>query len=385
MKNTLKKYLLLGIFTLSLVIAHPFRTTLVHADVLPEGKKNVPVCAVLMGIDQLPKLTIFARETGPVLQSSKVWIVKNNDCIDVSYKFNTLELYAVDASYGATILEKQPTYDPVNDPKAYKANLQVDVKDQLVDLSSKLEYVHNEYSVAGVDNQKHQLVLVFVDSKSNLMIGDAFPTIPTGLDDHIQNSTSIFSDVAMGSTYYDALSYLKSLGVVCGYADGRYRSGAHINRAEFTKIVVEATRTTADNGLCMEGFANADGSYKNLFTDVLAPQGNEQPLWYLNYICYAKTEHLINGYADGSFKPNDEINFAEAAKILANAFQLGADFPANQVWYKIYVDVLAYQKAIPTTIKQFNQKITRGEMAEMVYRLKAGKTNLASQSYATLQ
>lgn len=48
MKIELKKYLLLGILALSLVVAHPFGTTLVHADVLPEGKKNVQVCAVLM-------------------------------------------------------------------------------------------------------------------------------------------------------------------------------------------------------------------------------------------------------------------------------------------------------------------------------------------------
>lgn len=216
------------------------------------------------------------------------------------------------------------------------------------------------------------------------MIGDAFPTIPTGIDDHIQNSTPIFTDVAQGSTYNDALSYLKSLGVVSGYADGSFKTGAHINRAEFTRIVVGAIRTSPDNGLCAETLANPDGSYKNLFTDIPVPKINA-PLWYFDDVCYAKSEHLINGYADGSFKPNEDINFSEAAKILTNGFQLFADSAANQIWYKIYVDVLAYQKAIPLTIKSFNQKITRGEMAEMVYRLKAGKTNLPSQSYATLQ
>ena len=195
-----------------------------------------------------------------------------------------------------------------------------------------------------------------------------------------------FTDVTVRSTYYDAVSYLKNEGIISGYEDNSFKPYATINRAEFTKIIVGATRTTPDNGLCLESYAKADGTYNNLFTDItIGAVGTNA--WYVDYIWYAKDHILINGYPDGSFKPDETINFVEAAKILGKAFNI---VPANsqtastQPWYKNYVEVLANYKAIPTTITKFDQKITRGEMAEMAFRLKAGNTSLDSQTYANL-
>ncbi len=46
---------------------------------------------------------------------------------------------------------------------------------------------------------------------------------------------------------------------------------------------------------------------------------------------------------------------------------------------------LAKLKAIPTSILRFDQKITRGEMAEIVYRLKTGNNDKAGASYESLR
>jgi len=53
-------------------------------------------------------------------------------------------------------------------------------------------------------------------------------------------------------------------------------------------------------------------------------------------------------------------------------------------WYKRYVDGLAYAKAIPVSLKRFDQNINRAEMAEMVTRLRTTDFAQNSQDYPTL-
>lgn len=191
-----------------------------------------------------------------------------------------------------------------------------------------------------------------------------------------------FTDVKDNSTYYDALVNLKARGIVSGYPDGSFRPDNLITRAEFTKIIVGAVRTTPEDGSCMKAYTTGgiDGSFSNMFTDVISASQE----WYLDYICYAKDKEWINGYTDGSFKPAANISFVEAAKIITLAFGLGAD-GSKEPWYRIYVDLLAMQNAIPTTIVRFDQQITRGEMAEMAFRLKSENTSLSSHTYADLK
>jgi hypothetical protein len=90
-------------------------------------------------------------------------------------------------------------------------------------------------------------------------------------------------------------------------------------------------------------------------------------------------------------KPGNEINFTEAAKIIVNAINKDdsgghgqLDIPSGTVWYEGYVRALASHNAIPTSITSFDQKITRGEMAEMIWRLKTNTTTKESQTYEKL-
>src|SRR3989344_8997908 len=54
-----------------------------------------------------------------------------------------------------------------------------------------------------------------------------------------------FLDVSPLHPAYPAVEYLKSTGVLQGYADGTFRPDAKVNRAEATKIIV-APRVTAE-------------------------------------------------------------------------------------------------------------------------------------------
>ncbi len=173
-----------------------------------------------------------------------------------------------------------------------------------------------------------------------------------------------FDDIQSTHINKEAIQYLKEKNVIQGYGDNTYKSENRINRAEFVKIVVASQ------------VANPMGS--DCFTDV-----NKE--WFAKYVCAAKRMGIIKGYDDGSFKPSEFINFAEASKIVTTALGVKAD-PAgtNREWFAGFVNGLAEKKAIPSTVQFFDKDLSRGEMAEMIWRLKAKKTDKVSQTYEGL-
>jgi len=158
---------------------------------------------------------------------------------------------------------------------------------------------------------------------------------------------------AAGHPYETAIRYLAQRQIVRGYPDGSYQPDATVNRAEFTKILVGAV-------LGEEPASSASAC----FPDVGAGD------WFSSYVCYAKQNGYIGGYPDGTFKPADPINLAEAAKILVNTLSVfQGDTPADP-WYRPYITALQNQSYIPDTLKAFGQNVTRGEMAEFIWRIK---------------
>ena len=111
------------------------------------------------------------------------------------------------------------------------------------------------------------------------------------------SSKNDFSDVSADKWYNNAVSTLSNMGVIGGYADGTFRPDAPISRAEFAKIAVSFTQN------------NGSATY-NYFTDVKTTD------WFAPYVTAAKDAGLIEGYSDGSFKPESKITRAEACAIV---------------------------------------------------------------------
>jgi len=181
-----------------------------------------------------------------------------------------------------------------------------------------------------------------------------------------------FKDVGANHANANAIAYAKAEGIVEGYADGTFKPDAEINRAEFVKILMGSRDD--DPKMCKIA----------PFPDI------DQSAWYASDIHEARCDGLVGGYSDGTFRPATDINFAEAAKIIVKAFGLEASttIPACETsdcpWYRDYVMILEAHAAIPVSIGSLDVKITRGEMAEMIWRLKAGVTDLQSKTYDEL-
>jgi hypothetical protein len=175
-------------------------------------------------------------------------------------------------------------------------------------------------------------------------------------------ASAAFTDVSDSHLHAEAILYVQENGIVSGYEDGTYRPDNKINRAEFTKIIVEAT-------------GGADAS-----TDCFPDVAKE---WFATFVCTAKARGIVGGYADGTFKPGDEINAVEGAKIIVNGFAL--DKPAvGGAWHAPFMLALEAEGAIPADLDALGQTLTRGQMAEIIYRLHARVSTKPSKTYAQL-
>lgn len=111
------------------------------------------------------------------------------------------------------------------------------------------------------------------------------------------NSTqsNSLSDVTRGQWFNHAVSTLSSMGIVKGHNDGTFAPNAPITRAEFAAIAARFDDK------------NTDTSSK--FTDIASH-------WAKNEIGIAANKGWINGYPDGTFRPNQYITRAEAMALV---------------------------------------------------------------------
>lgn len=195
-------------------------------------------------------------------------------------------------------------------------------------------------------------------------VADSKPSIPqakppTPLPTAPQNQNGSFKDVTSSNPYFKAIEYVKAQGIVKGYAREIYKPTQTINRAEFIKIIVQAAfNYNIDNDTSSEKLSLSGLTFSDLTSGA----------WYNPYLRQAVQHKLISGYSDGTLRPEGKISYAEAAKIIVLAF--GYKYGTNALWYRPFTDVLTMKKAMPSSIKDYSQKLTRGEMAEMIYRLK---------------
>jgi len=173
-----------------------------------------------------------------------------------------------------------------------------------------------------------------------------------------------FPDVSTNHPHAEAINYVKAQGIVAGNPDGTFKPDLNISRAAFTKIVVETYFSAGDINACGDGVTS--------FSDV------DTAAWFAPYVCVAANKNLISGYPDGTFKPGENINVVEAAKIIS-AHRKGTQ--TGSPWFKPYLDDLSEAGAIPTQINAVDQKVTRGLMAEMIHRLDAKITSKSSKMF----
>lgn len=158
-----------------------------------------------------------------------------------------------------------------------------------------------------------------------------------------------------------ALNTADHYAYLMGYPDGTVRPGGSITRAEATTIFFR---------LLTEESRSQFWATENRYSDVSTGQ------WYNNAVSTMTRAGIVNGYPDGTFRPNAPITRAEMAKIIALFAKLDktADrFPdAAGHWAEAYIRLAAgngWIEGYPDGTFRPNQSITRAETVTMIDRV----------------
>ncbi len=202
----------------------------------------------------------------------------------------------------------------------------------------------------------------------------ATPTI-TGATNTQPTASPIFTDVADTNPHYFAISQIKNDGFIKGYPDGTFKPDATVTRAEALAILLKAAGITAEKSVV-----------KLPFSDV------KDDSWFYSSIQKAFALKKAKGFEDGTFKPLNPVTLPEAfalafsflnidtsKTIVEGTIYQGLD---SKAWY---AKNLQYAKntfilsptllsSSTTGIFSADYKITRAELAEIIFRTRQVKT-----------
>lgn len=127
-----------------------------------------------------------------------------------------------------------------------------------------------------------------------------------------QNESCSYKDVHTNDWFYQDLAISQTSGHVSGYPDLTFKPNQYISRQEAAAIIAK---------ILSAGFEGTD--YIRSLSDAA-----KIPDWSRNSINNVLGKKIMNGYPDGSFKPENNISRAESIVTLENA--LGSDLKTAQ-------------------------------------------------------
>ncbi len=250
-----------------------------------------------------------------------------------------------------------------------------------VSVSKFNSYVERMVAIpSGVDPSKITTAVVVADDGSIHPV----PTVIVQVDGtyyaKISSLTnSVYAVVAHSVTFADmeshwaqaAVNDMGSRMVVTGTKDDLYEPNRSMTRAEFAAIMVRALGLSQGEGV-------------DAFTDV------SQDAWYSGYVKIAVSYGIMQGYEDGTFRPQSSITREQAMTIVARAMKLteletDVTDDTSSEWLRTYSDqnsIAAYAKtaiaacldvgivtgSTDTTLSPKGD-ITRAQVAVMAERL----------------
>ncbi|MBP7114041.1 MAG: hypothetical protein KBA40_01160 [Candidatus Peribacteraceae bacterium] len=169
--------------------------------------------------------------------------------------------------------------------------------------------------------------------------------------------------------YSVALEYAQEQGVLEPLPDGLMHSDMPISRRDLVTSIVRDVYKNDIRPDCFDRISsNLPARFTNLFTDVSLSNSSAKE------ICVGMFVGLVEGQPDGSFGAQATANLVDVAKVVTKAYGI-APLPnlrpqSRVPWHEPYWFALAKRNAIPETVKSRDSTLTRGEFAEIIYRLR---------------
>ncbi len=166
---------------------------------------------------------------------------------------------------------------------------------------------------------------------------------------------------SVGHQYQDAIDQLFDLQIVQWYPDQTFRPDQAITRAEMLKIIMLAADISinTDSWSCFPDVRDGDR--------------------FVDYVCTARAMNIIQGYDDGTFRPNLSVSFVEGIKIGIEWFGITT---RAQIWsesrYARYMDFVHDN----TIFSRYSVYPERGMTRAMMAHLATSIINQWSQPWS---
>ena len=163
-----------------------------------------------------------------------------------------------------------------------------------------------------------------------------------------------FTDVAEDSTYAEAVEVLSALGILNGYEDGSFKPDAVITRAEVVAVVNRL------QGLSDAAKAAAGTS---MYTDVATSD------WFAGDVNLASQMGIVSGDGNGLFRPNDQVKYEEAVKMMVAALGYNQEYVLKQGGWPTGYLVIATDKGVTKGLAvSAGEPAHRGVVAKLAYQ-----------------
>lgn len=179
----------------------------------------------------------------------------------------------------------------------------------------------------------------------------------------VASTANAMSDVPTNHQFYQAVHELQERGIINGYSDGTFKPEKNLTRGQAAKIIAGVLKLDTVN------VTNPN------FQDI--PKTHQ----YYGAIAALKQANIIDGYSDGTFKPNDYVQRNHIAKFLAIAMNLKATNSANLPFrdvhdnYREHIAALyenGVTKGKTETLFDGSSYVTRGQIAAFIIRAEKG-------------
>lgn len=163
-------------------------------------------------------------------------------------------------------------------------------------------------------------------------------------------SAASFVDVPEDAYYAQAAERMAEKGILTGYGDGYYYGNQNVTRAQ---MAVVACRV-----LGKEPEAKALAG-KTAFNDV-----TDAHSWATGYINYAVANKIFVGDGDGNFRPDDNVKYEEAVKVIVCVLGLDKDVKIDPAdWSKEYIEAAVKANLVQKLIGKKGEAMLRSDIA----------------------
>lgn len=188
-----------------------------------------------------------------------------------------------------------------------------------------------------------------------------------------QSLASSYSDVMNNDLDIAAINHMRELNIMTGGEDGKFHPDRSLTRCELLKISWEANHQKFEQGrndgprpagqfeflpLTGDNGQPVGGRSQSGFSDI--KKGD----WCDSYAQNMKHNNVIQGYPDGTFKPNQSVTQIEALKIIfrsiAREYDADLLLPENAIANGRYSDVKTSDWWTPYIQFVMNHNLTNG-------------------------